>query len=115
MSPPPLPRVCRCPHFRIFCSGQSITLTGVLHFGSRAYCGQKLALSTTGLFAGEETVVMETGTGYGPAETADGNTIDFATTAAQYVRHWSSRSDANSGIHFMEIDVYGCPVASTSG
>eukprot|EP01052_Picozoa_sp_SAG31_P028411 SAG31_NODE_2742_length_5154_cov_4.341048_1_plen_388_part_00 len=89
----------------------------IWHFygNTRAYCGQKLALSPTGEFAGEETVVMETGTAYGDNESPDGNTIEFDTIAAQYVRHWSSRSTANTGIHFMEIDVYGCPVASTMG
>jgi len=30
---------------------------------------------------------------------------------ARYVRHWSGRSTSNSGVHFMEIDVYGLPDA----
>ena len=29
------------------------------------------------------------------------------STDARYVRHWSGRGQ-NSGVHFMEIDVYGC-------
>eukprot|EP01047_Picozoa_sp_COSAG01_P073001 COSAG01_NODE_11768_length_1862_cov_217.705048_1_plen_151_part_10 len=33
---------------------------------TRKYCGQKIALSATGSFAGEETVVYDTKQGYGP-------------------------------------------------
>eukprot|EP01044_Picomonas_judraskeda_P013968 COSAG03_NODE_2173_length_3048_cov_3.062733_4_plen_101_part_01 len=71
------------------------------------YCSQKVALSTTGLFQGEEVVVYDTGSEYGAVETAAGNSIAFEQTSARYLRHWSGRSDRNSGIHFMEIDVYG--------
>ena len=81
----------------------------VWHFygNERSYCGQKIALSTTGAFAGEEVVVYDTGVEYGPTETADGNTIMFDATTAQFVRHWCSRSTSNAGVHFLEIDVYG--------
>jgi hypothetical protein len=74
---------------------------------TRRYCGQKVALSSTGAFSGEETVVYDTGVDYGPIETVDGNALTFDPVNARFVRHWSGKSDANSGIHFMEIDVYG--------
>ena len=80
------------------------------HGDDRSYCGQKVAVSATGQFTGEEIVVFDTGLEYGPTETEHGNAIAFDTTAARYVRHWSGRSDRNTGIHFMEMDVYGMAV-----
>ena len=81
----------------------------IWHFygDTRAYCNQKLAFSVSGAFSGEEDVVWETGTAYGPPESADGNSISFDLTVTRYVRHWCGRSTANGGVHFMEIDVYG--------
>ena len=102
----------------------------------RAYCNQKLAVSTTGAFSGEETTVFDTGAcsgwctfpitcenaeagtctpeNYGPTEAADGNAFTWDGTDAQYVRHWSGRGQ-NSGVHFMEIDVYGFVGAPCGG
>ena len=94
--------------------GQSYPVDGVTiwhyHGDDRSYCGQKVALSATGQFMGEEIVVYETGQLYGDKETERGKAIVFDRIVARYVRHWSSRSDRNTGIHFMEIDVYGSPV-----
>jgi hypothetical protein len=95
----------------------------------RAYCSQKVAISDTGEFSGEETVVMDTGTcsgwctypitctnaeagdctpdNYGPTETADGNQFTWEPVVGRYVRHYASRGQ-NAGVHFMEISVYGC-------
>ena len=113
--------------------GASHTTTGatIWHYygNNRAYCSQKLAMSLTGTFAGEETVVYDTGTcsgwctfpitcgnaeagdctpdNYGPTESADGNIFSWAPTSGRYLRHWSGRGQ-NTGVHFMEIDVYGC-------
>jgi hypothetical protein len=80
------------------------------HGDPRSYCGQKVALSATGRFLGEEVVVFDTGEEFGPTERDQGNAIVFDTTAARYVRHWCGRSDQNTGIHFMEMDVYGMAV-----
>jgi hypothetical protein len=74
---------------------------------TRAYCGQKLALSATGTFGGEEQVVFNTGEEFGPPEAIDGNSVVFESVAARYVRHWCSRSTANTGVHFLEIDIFG--------
>jgi len=99
----------------------------------RAYCNQKLAISTTGLFAGEERVIFDTGacsgwcqfpldpntcTGdctpanYEDTESPDGNPFTWKSTPARYVRHWSGRGQ-NTGVHFMEMDVYGDPTSGT--
>ena len=50
---------------------------------------------------------------YGPTESEEGNSFSWAPTVGRYVRHWSSRGQ-NTGMHFMEIDVYGCEGVSTA-
>ena len=91
--------------------GDHYYVTGVTlwHYyaDGRAYCAQKIALSVNGNFAGEENVVYDTGTEYGPPESADGNAFTFPAYVARYVRHWSAGSTANQYVHFLEIDVYG--------
>jgi hypothetical protein len=118
-----------------------LTGTTIWHFhgtsDKRAYCAQKIAVSTTGAFAGEELVVYDTGTCsgkcecadatdtstcsctgdctmdvLGPVEVEDGNAFSLvgprtSRTYGRYVRHWSGPSTKNTGIHFMEIDIYG--------
>jgi len=83
-----------------------------------------VAVSTTGAFAGEEVVVYDTvhydnhgriynqndatvGINYGQIESNDGNVIAFDQTIARYVRHWAGRSTQNTGVHFLELDIYG--------
>merc|ERR1740117_926242 len=92
--------------------GDYYLVTGVTiwhYYGNdRSYCSQAVALSATGDFAGEEYVAYATGDGVqGPPESVDGNAITFAAYVSRYVRHWSGRSTANSGVHFLEIGVYG--------
>ena len=112
-------------------SPHSMSGATIWHYygNNRAYCSQKVAISATGEFAGEETVVMDTGTcsgwcsfpitctngeagdctpdNYGPTEAAEGNAFTWEPVVGQFLRHWSGRGQ-NSGVHFMEIDVYGC-------
>ena len=91
--------------------GNFYYITGVTiwhYYGNdRAYCAQKIALSTTGDFVGEEQVVYDTGTEYGPPESPNGNAFVFPATVARYLRHWSAGSTSNPYVHFLEIDVYG--------
>jgi len=83
--------------------------------GGRSYCNVKVALSTTGEFAGEEEVVYDSGTGWADAETDAGTTIAFAPKQARYVRHWRGRNTLNSGIHFLEMQVSApAPTTTTS-
>ena len=85
---------------------------------SRTYCGQKIALSKTGAFTGEEEVVwnpadptnlppgspQETPThSYGPAERKEGNHHAWTPAVARYLRYYSSRSNINTGVHMVEI------------
>ena len=95
---------------------QDYPITGVTvwHYyaDGRQYCNQKIALSTTGAFAGEEDVVYETGPEYGPPESTEGIPRTFPPTEARYVRHWCGRSTTNAGVHFLEMDVYGGGLSS---
>ena len=91
--------------------GQPCEVIGVTiwhYYGNdRAYCAQKVAVSLTGEFDGEEYVAYDTGTEYGPPESPQGNAITFPAHTARYVRHWSAGSTSNPYVHFLEIDVYG--------
>ena len=91
--------------------GTPCLITGVTiwhYYGNaRAYCAQKIALSTTGDFVGEETVVYDTGSDYGPPESSSGNAFVFPAMVTRFVRHWSAGSTSNPYVHFLEIDVYG--------
>jgi hypothetical protein len=84
----------------------------------RRYCNVKVALSETGAFAGEEDVKYDSGNDWSDAESAEGKAIQFSATRARYVRHWRGRSTANTGVHFMEMSVFGpsaTPMLSASG
>jgi hypothetical protein len=96
---------------------------------SRAYCNQKLAVSASGEFAGEETVVYEipgcsgwctdptactnaeagdcTAANYGGFETADGTVLEWDATPARYIRQWSGRNNENTGSHLSEMTIAG--------
>jgi hypothetical protein len=96
---------------------------------TRKYCNQKLALSATGQFAGEETVVYEipacsgfctdpsactnaeagdcTAANYGAVESASGTVLQWPPTAARFVRQWSGRNNENTGSHLSEIAIRG--------
>eukprot|EP01051_Picozoa_sp_SAG22_P021392 SAG22_NODE_4706_length_1185_cov_4.361878_2_plen_107_part_00 len=82
---------------------------------TRAYCAQKVSVSLTGEFGGEEYVAYDTGTEYGPPESPEGNSISFEPVVAQFVRHWSAGSTVNPYVHFLEIDVFGSVVGGSNG
>jgi hypothetical protein len=88
-----------------------ITGATIWHYygDDRAYCAQKLALSSTGEFAGEEYVAYDTGSDNGPTEAANGNAFTFPMYIARYARHWSAGNTQNPYVHFLEIDIYGLP------
>ena len=86
----------------------SLSSVTIYHFSGdeRRYCGQKISTSVTGEFAGEDTVVYDTGAEFGHVETAEGFTVRFQAHS-RFVRHWSSRSDANTAVHFIEMEIKG--------
>ena len=97
---------------------QNYPITGVTvwhYYGDdHQYYNQKIAMSTTWAFAGEEDVVYETGSEYGPPESTEGIPRTFPPTEARYVRHWCGRGTANTGVHFLEMDVYGGGLSSSA-
>ena len=64
--------------------GNNYPIMGVTiwhYYGNtRAYCGQKVAISQSGVFQGEEMVVYDTGTDFGAPETETGNSIAFGAS-----------------------------------
>ena len=77
------------------------------HADSRRYCGQRILLSETGEFKGEEVVVYDTKGNYGPQETNHGNLHGFKAQVARFVRYESSGNNKNNYAHMVEIDVLG--------
>jgi hypothetical protein len=73
----------------------------------RTYHGNRLALSPTGEFAGEETFIFDSRSEGEYAETADGRIFAFEPTQARYVRSWLDSNTANSGAQWVELEVYG--------
>jgi len=78
---------------------------------SRAFCSQRVELSISHEFVGEETVVYSCGT-YEECgrETRDGKTV-FSTTKypveAQFVRYYGSCNNVSASLQFSEIQVKG--------
>ena len=70
----------------------------------RKYCGQSVQLSVDEV---HWTTVYDTGTGYGDWEILEGKLVSFPPQLARYVRHYCGPSNKNSGVHFLEVDVYG--------
>ena len=70
----------------------------------RQYKHQKVSLSTTGVFAGEEIVVFSCGS-YAECGVSDGATVSFDSTEVRYVRFYSGRNSKNSYTHFIEVNV----------
>jgi endonuclease I len=93
-------------------------LVGRIHrwfyFSDRAYCNQKIELSQTGIFAGEEHVAFTCDTyaqcGHEPVH---GRVIDFESVQARFVRYYVSRNSLDASVgHFTEIEVYGWSLGS---
>jgi hypothetical protein len=72
--------------------------------GSRQYCGRRVDVSVEG-FDVDSRTVFDMGAERSPVETQDGTLMAFDEAFARYVRVYSSRSTANTGVHFLEVDV----------
>jgi len=73
----------------------------------RTYHGNRLALSATGEFAGEETFVFDSRKDGEYAETADGRIFAFEPIQARYIRSWLDSNTANAGAQWVELEAYG--------
>lgn len=68
-------------------------------YAGREYCGRRVDVSTD---ASTWTTVTDMGEAYSPMADA-GTQMDFDTVETRYIRVWSSRSNANRGSHFVEV------------
>jgi len=81
----------------------------------RTYQNNKIAVSTSQDFAGEETVVFDTDGGDEEyAESAEGKTITFVTIRARYIKGWIGGSSVNEWSHWVELQVFFDPSIATS-
>jgi len=85
---------------------------GVWHYfrDGRAYHGNRVLLSSTGKFSGEETVVFDSAKDGEYRETPAGRIFLFKPVPARYVRNELDRNTANASAQWAELAVYG-PVA----
>eukprot|EP01048_Picozoa_sp_COSAG05_P041549 COSAG05_NODE_21929_length_268_cov_0.615385_1_plen_89_part_11 len=72
---------------------------------TRTYCGQRVEISSTGLFAGEQTVVYNATVDGSAAETANGTSLvpTQLGVVGRYVRHYVAGSTNNPYAHFLEF------------
>jgi hypothetical protein len=73
----------------------------------RTYHGNRIAVSPTGRFAGEETLVFDSNRDGEYAETPDGHVFAFEPVEARYVRSWLESNTANNGAQWVELEAYG--------
>lgn len=85
----------------------------VYHYADdgRTYCGQTIELSTTGNFVGEQQYVHDDRhLANGHKEASNGVEVDGKGVVARFVRHTASRSNLNTGVHFVEMEVDTAPL-----
>jgi hypothetical protein len=73
----------------------------------RSYKDNRLSVSTTGKFAGEETVVFDAGKDGAYSESKDGKLFTFKPANARYIRNSLGRNSSNKSTQWMEIEAYG--------
>jgi hypothetical protein len=78
----------------------------------RTYRGNRLAVSATGEFAGEETVVFDSRAAGEYRETEVGRLFTFGPVDARYIRNGLSDNTSNRSTQWVEIEAYApLPVA----
>ena len=82
----------------------------VMYWDLRSYCNQRVQVSETGEFAGEETEVFHCDTYKDCDDSMQiGRTVMIRARRARYVRIGASRSDHNTQVHFVSADVLFTP------
>ena len=86
-----------------------IAFVHVWHYyrDGRAYHHNRLALSATGKFAGEETVVFDSDKDGEYPETAQGRLVAFKPVRARYIRNGLDCNTANPSSQWIELKAYG--------
>uniref|UniRef100_A0A0G4F677 PA14 domain-containing protein n=1 Tax=Chromera velia CCMP2878 TaxID=1169474 RepID=A0A0G4F677_9ALVE len=112
-SPYDSPVSCEHPKYIQLDMGGDVDMSAVRLWGywrdGRTYCGVKVEVcgDESCFNAGNAAVVFDR-PGDGPAETADGNLLQFTRTVrGRFVRVYMGRSTSNSGAHIIEVKVYG--------
>lgn len=82
----------------------------VMYWDFRNYCSQRVQLSETGEFAGEEVEVFRCDE-YNECDdsTQMGRTVMVRARRARFIRIGSSRSDSDKDVHFTSVDVFFTP------
>jgi hypothetical protein len=73
----------------------------------RVYYGNRIELSATGDFDGEQTVVFDSDRDGGYPESRDGRTILFEPVRARYIRNWLNCNSVNQSSQWIEIQAFG--------
>ena len=73
----------------------------------RAYDGNRIAVSETGAFAGEELVVYDSDLDGTYRETADGKAFCFEPVRARHIRNWLDGNSANATSQWIESQAFG--------
>jgi len=73
----------------------------------RSYIDNRLAVSATGKFAGEETVIFDSAKDGAYRETKGGKLFTFKPVDARYIRNSLSKNTANQSTQWVEIEAYG--------
>ena len=73
----------------------------------RTYHGNRLAVSPTGDFDGEETMIFDSRQHGEYPETIDGRVFAFDAVRARYIRSWLDSNTANPGAQWVELEAYG--------
>ena len=75
--------------------------------GGRRYTGNRLAVSPSGAFQGEETVIFDSGLAGEYAETSQGRLFFFEPVHARYIRNWLEDNTSGTGSQWVELEAYG--------
>ena len=73
----------------------------------RSYRGNRIALSATGEFAGEERVVYDSEVQGEYGEREEGKLLAFPPLAARYIGNWLTDNSSNRAVQWVEIEAYG--------
>ncbi len=73
----------------------------------RTFHGSRVAISTTGEFAGEEKVIFDSRSDGEYAESRRGRVFACDPTDGRYVRSWLNGNTSNVGSQWVELQVYG--------
>jgi len=73
----------------------------------RTYHHNKVALSPTGEFKGEETIVFDSDKEGEYPESGKGRVFSFDPVQARYIRNWTDASTGNVGNQWVELEAFG--------